>query len=258
MRVPPWSPIADTPSGRDASIAWARCRIAFAAVRVAAMACNAAGSSIRSSAWSAASSGESPSAMPRRVATSPMRSSAARRIAGSAAFLTTSRSERSPATRSSAARRMPSCAAPLAIGISAFGSVRRASAASHSATGPAALAALDEDLLDSLDREIAQPAIGLGRRDPLEECDVAELPDRDPPNLRVRIRARDRRETVLLLGAHLAHRRRPHRGVGMTPPGPQSRDQIHGSCRRSSLPTPTWPCLWTIVLRKFGGVGYVK
>jgi hypothetical protein len=138
-----------------------------------------------------------------------------------------------------------------------FGSVRRASAASHSATdrrrwpsrrGP----------LDSLDREIAQPAIGLARRDPLEESDVAELPDRDPPNLRVRIRARDRRETVLLLGAHLAHRRRPHRGFGMTPPGPQSRDQIHGSYRPSSLPTLTWPCLWTIVVARFQGVGYVK
>ncbi len=124
--------------------------------------------------------------------------------------------------------------------------------------GTGAAGRLDEDLLDSLDREIAQPAIGLARGDPLEESDVAELPDRDPPNLRVRIRARDRRETVLLLGAHLAHRRRPHRGIGMTPPGPKSRDQIHGSCRPSSLPTPTWPCLWTIVLRDFWGVGYVK
>jgi hypothetical protein len=117
VRAPP-GPDRGQPSGRDASIARARCRIAFAAVRVAAMACNARIlDPLERVARRRAGIPERDAA---QVATSPMRSSGAT-DRGIAAFLTTSRRGAVTGDAVGAARRMPSCAAPLAIGISASG-----------------------------------------------------------------------------------------------------------------------------------------
>ena len=137
---PSFMPIGSRSPALVARSVRARWRTLFGAVRLSATARSMVVSVIRSSACSARSVRPSPTAMLRRIAGSSMRASAARRIMGSAAFRTTSRSTRSPVVRARAACRMVSCAAVIAIAARLCSSERHASAASHSASDPSELA----------------------------------------------------------------------------------------------------------------------
>src|SRR5262249_40582690 len=57
---------------------------------------------------------------------------------------------------------------------------------------------------------------------------VLQLLDGDPAYVRVGIGARDGPEAIPLVVAHLLDRGGAHDRVGMTPPGPESSDQVHG------------------------------